>query len=118
MGNKGPQIDPKEAAREQKRVINQSERKLQRQIKTLERQDVKTLKEIKKLATEGQHNAARILSKNIAMNRTQCNQYRNMASQMTVMKNIMASMQMNQQIVESLQGSTQVMQAVNAEMNP
>ena len=76
------------------------------------------MKEIKKLATTGQHNAAKILSKDIARNRTQRNQYRTIASQMTVMKNQMASMQMNQNVLQALQGSTQVMQAVNAEMNP
>ena len=118
MGNKGPQIDPKEAAREQKRIITRSERKLEREIKGLERQEAKSMKEVKKLATAGQHNAAKILSKDIARNRTQRNQYRQIASQMTVMKNQMASMQMNQQVLQSLQGSTQVMTAVNAEMNP
>ena len=38
MGNKqGPAVDPKEAAREQKRIITRSERKLEREIKGLER---------------------------------------------------------------------------------
>jgi len=118
MGNKQPTIDPKEAAREQKRIITRSNRKLEREIKGLERQEAKTMKEVKKLATAGQHNAAKILSKDIARNRTQRNQYRSMASQMTVMQNQMASMQMNQQVLQSLQSSTQVMSAVNADMNP
>jgi len=51
MGNKGPQIDPKEVAREQKRIITRSERKLNREIANLERQEAKTMREIKKLAT-------------------------------------------------------------------
>lgn len=118
MGNKQPTIDPKEAAREQKRIITRANRKLEREIKGLERQEAKTMKEVKKLATAGQHNAAKILSKDIARNRTQRNQYRSMASQMTVMQNQMASMQMNQQVLQSLQSSTQVMSAVNADMNP
>ena len=87
MGNKGPQIDPKEAAKEQKRIIQRSQRKLDREIKALERQEAKTMREVKKLATAGQHNAAKILSKDIARNRTQRNQYRMMSSQMTVMVN-------------------------------
>ena len=118
MGNKGPQIDPKEAAKEQKRIITRSERKLNREIGALERQEAKTMREVKKLATAGQHNAAKILSKDIVRNRTTRTQYRNMASQMLVMKNQMASMQMNQQVLQSLQASTQVMSAVNADMNP
>ena len=69
MGNKGPAPDPKEVAREQKRVITRSQRKLDREIKALERQEAKTMKEVKKLATQGQHGAAKILSKDIARNR-------------------------------------------------
>ena len=69
MGNKGPQIDPKEVAKEQKKIITRSERKLNREISALERQEAKTMREIKKLATQGQHNAAKILSKDIARNR-------------------------------------------------
>lgn len=69
MGNKKVTIDPKEMAREQKRIITRSNRKLEREIKTLERQEAKTMKEVKKLAQAGQHNAAKILSKDIARNR-------------------------------------------------
>lgn len=118
MGNKGPQLDPKEVAKEQKRIITRSERKLNREISALERQEAKTMKEVKKLAVAGQHGAAKILSKDIARNRATRNHYRTMASQMIVMKNQMASMQMNQAVLEGLKGSTAVMQAVNADMNP
>ena len=71
MGNKGPAIDPKEAAREQKRIITRSERKLEREVKNLERQEAKTMKEIKKLAQAGQHKSAQILAKDVSRNRTQ-----------------------------------------------
>ena len=85
MGNKGPQIDPKEAAKEQKRVITRSQRKLEREIKALERQEAKTMREIKKMATAGQHQAAKILSKDVSRNRSTRLQYRNMASNLLVM---------------------------------
>ena len=118
MGNKQAQVDPKEAAKEQKRVIQRSQRKLEREIKGLERQEAKTMKEIRKLAESGQHNAAKILSKDVGRNRAQRNQYRNLSSNMTVMLNQMTSMQMNANIMQALQGSTAVMQSANAEMNP
>ena len=55
MGNKqGPAPDPKEVAREQKRVITRSQRKLEREIKASERTEAKTKREIKKLAEKGQ----------------------------------------------------------------
>lgn len=55
MGNKQPNVDPKEAAKEQKRIINRSQRKLERECKKLEGQEAKTMREIKKLAEKGQH---------------------------------------------------------------
>ena len=87
MGNKGPAPDPKEVAREQKRIITKSERKLNREISAMERQEAKTMREVKKLATAGQHDAAKILTKDIARNRAMRTHYRKMASNMLVMKN-------------------------------
>ena len=69
MGNKQPVQDPKEIVREQNRIIARSNRKLESEIKTLERQEAKSMKEVKKLAQAGQHNEAKILSKDIARNR-------------------------------------------------
>ena len=69
MGNKQPVQDPKEIVREQNRIIARLNRKLESEIKTLERQEAKSMKEVKKLAQAGQHNAAKILSKDIARNR-------------------------------------------------
>ena len=53
MGNAQPNVDPKEAAKEQKRVINRSQRKLEREVKKMEGQEAKTLREIKKMAEKG-----------------------------------------------------------------
>jgi len=70
MGNKqGPAPDPKEVAREQKRVITRSQRKLEREIKNIERQEAKTMREIKKMAEKGQTGPAKILAKDIARGR-------------------------------------------------
>ena len=80
MGNKGPAPDPKEVAREQKRVITRSQRKLEREIKALERQEAKTMKEIKKLAEKGQNGPAKILAKDVARGRSTMMNYRNLAS--------------------------------------
>ena len=87
MGNEAAKQDPKEAMKEQTRIINRSTRKLERECKKMESQEAKTMKEIKKLAEKGQHNAAKIMAKDIARNRTARNQYMNMASQLKVMSN-------------------------------
>lgn len=85
MGNKQAAVDPKELAKEQKRIINRSQRKLERESQKLERQEKKSLQEIKKLAEKGQHNAAKIIAKDVARTRVTRNQYLNMSSQLKSM---------------------------------
>ena len=50
MGNKAPKVDPKEQAKENKRVITRAIRNIERENKKLQGQEAKTLKEIKALA--------------------------------------------------------------------
>ena len=50
-----PQVDPKELIKQQKRVLTRSQRKIDRECTKLGAQEKKTLAEIKKLATKGQH---------------------------------------------------------------
>ena len=50
MGNSQPKIDPKEQAKENKRVITRAIRQIERERTKLQNQEAKTLKEIKKLA--------------------------------------------------------------------
>ena len=59
------QIDPKEAAKEQKKAIRQGQRKLEREIKNIEKNEKKMMGEIKKMAQKGQHAAAKILAKDV-----------------------------------------------------
>ena len=75
-------MDPKELAKEQKKALTRAERKITRESAKLETQEKKTLAEIKKLATKGQHNAAKILAKDIARQRKQREQYLMMSSQL------------------------------------
>lgn len=77
MGNK--QVDPKEQARQNKREIDRAIRKIERENKKLENDQKKSLAEVKKLATNNQHNAAKIIAKNIARSRKQVNQNMQMA---------------------------------------
>ena len=85
MGNEQAKVDPKELAKEQARVITRSQRKLEREAKKLEGQEAKSLREIKKLAEKGQHQAAKIVAKDIARSRATRNQYLTMSSQLKVM---------------------------------
>ena len=68
MGNKAQTAkpDPKEVAKEQKKVVRGAQRKLAREVTNIDRNEKKTLAEIKKMAEKGQHGPAKILSKDVA----------------------------------------------------
>ena len=55
MGNKGPKIDPKEEAKQNKRTIARAIRKIETERKKLQNSEAKTLAEIKKMAQQNQH---------------------------------------------------------------
>jgi hypothetical protein len=82
MGNKAQTAkpDPKEVAKEQKKVVRGAQRKLTREVTNIDRNEKKTLAEIKKMAEKGQHGPAKILSKDVARQRQQKNQYLMMGS--------------------------------------
>jgi len=69
MGNKAPEVDPKEVARQNKRMISKSIRTVEREQKKLMGQEAKLLKEIKALATKNQHGPAKVLSKDLVRSR-------------------------------------------------
>ena len=81
MGNSNqPQVDPKEAMKEQTRMLSRAQRKIEREAKKCESAEAKQLKDIKKLAEKGQHQAAKIQAKDVTRLRAQRNQYLMMSS--------------------------------------
>ena len=69
MGNNAPKVDPKEQAKENKRVITRAIRNIERENKKLQGQEAKTLKEIKTLAQKNQHGPAKLMSKDLVRSR-------------------------------------------------
>ena len=68
------------------------------------------------MATDGHHEAAMILSKDVARNRAMRKQYLIMGSQLKSVELQLQSMQMNQAVMKSLAGSTTVMAKINEDM--
>ena len=79
-------VDPKELAKEQKKVVRGAQRKLKREITNLDRQEAKTLKEVKAMAQKGQHGPAKILAKDVSRQRKTKTQYQMMNSQLMAME--------------------------------
>ncbi len=57
----------KEKMRDSERVMNRSIRKIEGEIKNLDRSEEKALKEVAKLAKKGQHGPAKTMAKSVGM---------------------------------------------------
>ncbi len=66
MGAEQSKVDPKEQMRNHKRMMDRAARKIERERQKMEQQEKKHIREITKLAKQGQHQAAKILSKDVA----------------------------------------------------
>ena len=73
--------------------------------------------EIKKLASKGQHDAAKIMAKDVSRLRTQQQQYLMMSSQLKSIAMQVDSLRSQQMIMSALKGSTSVLTNLNAEMD-
>lgn len=103
--------------KQQKKVLTHAQRKIERECKKMNTQEQKTLKEIKKLATAGRHDAAKIMAKDVSRMRAQQNQMLMMSSQLKSMTMQLTNSQTQKTIMTALQGSTQVMNQINADMD-
>lgn len=98
-------------------MLTRAQRKIERESKKIDAQEAKALKEIKKMAQAGQHDAAKILSKDIVRMRAQKNQYLMMSSQLKSMTLQLKSMETQKTIMAALAGSNQVMKQINEDMD-
>ena len=73
MGNSQPKVDPKEVARQNKRMMDKAVRTIEREQKKMQAQEKKLLAEIKVLATKNQHGPAKIMAKDLVRTRAQIN---------------------------------------------
>ena len=78
--NKEPPKTQKEIVREQTRTLDRASRKIEREIKNLQRQEAKQLKEVEKLAKQGQHGPAKTVAKSVATTRKHIGNYYNMSA--------------------------------------
>lgn len=117
MGNKAPEVDPKELAKQNKRMIDRSVRTVEREQKKMQAQEQKLLKEIKALATKNQHGPAKIMAKDLVRTRKQIDSFYIMTSQLKAISMRLASAQINQSMVDALKGANKVMSSVNEQMD-
>ena len=86
----GPQVQKdtrtdKEKQRDSERVMTRSVNKIEYEIKKLDKNETKALKEIEKLARKGQHGPAKTMAKTVGMIRAQRTNMYNTQANLTSM---------------------------------
>lgn len=111
-------VDPKQQMRQVDRGLKKSGRELEREIKKLQMDEKKTLAEIKKLASQGQQGAAKMMAKQVVMNRKQQEKLYKGRAQLNGVSNMAKSAQASQAMMKGMATATQAMSMANAQMNP
>ena len=102
LGSKEPPKTQKEIVREQTRTIDRANRKIEREIKNLQRQEAKQLKEIKTLAGKGQHGPAKIVAKSVATTRKHTANLYNMSANLKSVSMQLSASGTQMAVMESL----------------
>ena len=106
-----------EDIKDSKRMIVRAGRKMDRERKKLERENVKARKEIGKLAKKGQHNAAKIMSKDVARLNNQIQQTYMVTSQLKAIEFQLSSAMATKEISGIMGISAETLAAVNENMD-
>lgn len=103
--------------KENKRKIDRACRELDRERMKMEQQEKRVKAEIRKVAKEGQVDAARILAKDLARTRTHVKKMYQMRTQMQSIGMQMSSMQTQQAMTSAMGNVVGMMAKMNAQMN-
>eukprot|EP00826_Nyctotherus_ovalis_P036132 TRINITY_DN3185_c0_g2_i1.p1 TRINITY_DN3185_c0_g2~~TRINITY_DN3185_c0_g2_i1.p1 ORF type:complete len:162 (-),score=13.35 TRINITY_DN3185_c0_g2_i1:217-702(-) len=98
-------------------MINKSVRRMERERRKLLSTEKKYLAELKVLARQNNHSAAKILIKDLTRLRKQCDQYLLMQSQLKSIGFQVSTLQAQTEVNAALRGATETMTRVNETMD-
>eukprot|EP00020_Sapocribrum_chincoteaguense_P009036 CAMPEP_0170744102 /NCGR_PEP_ID=MMETSP0437-20130122/7608_1 /TAXON_ID=0 /ORGANISM="Sexangularia sp." /LENGTH=257 /DNA_ID=CAMNT_0011082787 /DNA_START=16 /DNA_END=786 /DNA_ORIENTATION=- len=113
----GHQKTPQEVMREQQRMINKCIREMDREKTRLEREEVKIVRDIKKLAKEGQMGAARIQAKNVVRTRTYIQKFIKMRAELQAVSLRIVTLKSTASMATAMKGITKAMMVMNRQIN-
>jgi charged multivesicular body protein 2A len=113
----GKKKTTKEIIREQQRMMRRSIRDIDREHLQLERQEKKTIGEIKKLARDGQTDSARTMAKNLVRTRQQMKKLTQMKAELQSVSMRIQTLQSQQAVAEAMKGCTRAMIRMNKQVD-
>jgi charged multivesicular body protein 2A len=117
MGANEVKIDPKEAQRNNKRLLRKATRQIERERTKLEAAEKKALEEVKAQAKKGKHDAAKIIAKEVVNVRKQVNQFYIMQTQLKCLEMKLSSMEASNQIAGVIGSATKTMKLTEEKLN-
>ncbi|KAL0213494.1 hypothetical protein RCL1_007120 [Eukaryota sp. TZLM3-RCL] len=117
MGLFGRRPTLEEQLKEYKRTIDKSTRELDRERQKLQRQEQQCLNEIKKMAQQGQMNAAKIMAKDIVRTRKNIDKFFRMKTQLQAVSLRLSTLKSTQSLASVMKKTTQAMGRMNQQLN-
>eukprot|EP01065_Artemidia_motanka_P039105 TRINITY_DN4794_c2_g1_i1.p1 TRINITY_DN4794_c2_g1~~TRINITY_DN4794_c2_g1_i1.p1 ORF type:complete len:245 (+),score=95.56 TRINITY_DN4794_c2_g1_i1:94-735(+) len=108
------QKTPQELAKEWKAQLRQEDRKLDRQIRDLERSEKKVMDEVRKAAKKGDNASVKILAKEIAGARKAKKRFYVAKAQLNSVSLSLQQQMSQMKLAQVMQGSTQIMKSMNS----
>mmetsp|Transcript_3051 Transcript_3051/g.4666 ORF Transcript_3051/g.4666 Transcript_3051/m.4666 type:complete len:223 (-) Transcript_3051:610-1278(-) len=109
----GKKVDPKELAQTWKSELRSEDRKLQRQILAIEREEQKVKKEIKDAAKKGEKDACRILAKELVRSRKAKERIYASKAQLNSVSLHLSENLATMRVMGTMQKSSEIMQSMN-----
>eukprot|EP00179_Madagascaria_erythrocladioides_P020334 CAMPEP_0198337866 /NCGR_PEP_ID=MMETSP1450-20131203/31466_1 /TAXON_ID=753684 ORGANISM="Madagascaria erythrocladiodes, Strain CCMP3234" /NCGR_SAMPLE_ID=MMETSP1450 /ASSEMBLY_ACC=CAM_ASM_001115 /LENGTH=193 /DNA_ID=CAMNT_0044042707 /DNA_START=208 /DNA_END=786 /DNA_ORIENTATION=- len=113
----GKQKTPQEIIKEHQRTIRRAIREMDREKRRLEQEEQKQIREVKKLAREGQMGAAKIVAKNVVRSRSYQQKFIRMRAQLQAVSLRITTLKSTAQLSEAMKGVTRAMIIMNRQIN-
>ncbi|GAB4816929.1 hypothetical protein N2152v2_003975 [Parachlorella kessleri] len=98
-------------------MLDKAIRELDRERMQLQSQEKKLVVEIKKMASQGQMDAVRVMAKSMVRNRNAVNRMFQLKSQLQAVSLRIATLKSTQAMADAMRGATKAMGAMNRQMN-
>ena len=108
MGAGESKLTLEEQQKENKQLIRKACRELNREKNALERQEKKTVSDIKTAAKKGQMSSVKIMAKDLVRNRKYQTKFMEMQSNLQGVQLKMRTMQTSQQMAQAMSGSSKI----------
>lgn len=113
----GRKKTPEEMLKQNKRALNRAMRDLDREKNVLQKQEVKVIADIKKMAKQGEMESVKTMARDLVRTRKYCKKFMLMKANIQAISLQMTTIGAQAKMGESMKGVTKTMKIMNKQMN-